>query len=108
VEEEVVLANAHSIMGSTWSKIVNHLPGRTENHIKVRGPGARGEGGTNGHFLWWQVVDQPAPCTAQRSAGQQLLPLRFPLLLLHLASRWRDDDRQAIVFPPAGGEVQQQ
>lgn len=33
-EEERVIVNLHSVLGNKWSRIANHLPGRTDNEIK--------------------------------------------------------------------------
>ncbi|KAJ6943035.1 transcription factor MYB39-like [Populus alba x Populus x berolinensis] len=33
-EEERVIVNLHSALGNKWSRIANHLPGRTDNEIK--------------------------------------------------------------------------
>ncbi|GMI63892.1 myb domain protein 39, SUBERMAN [Hibiscus trionum] len=33
-EEERVIINLHSVLGSKWSRISTHLPGRTDNEIK--------------------------------------------------------------------------
>ncbi|XVE57412.1 hypothetical protein DITRI_Ditri04bG0088900 [Diplodiscus trichospermus] len=33
-EEERVIINLHSVVGNKWSRIANHLPGRTDNEIK--------------------------------------------------------------------------
>ncbi|KAK8626292.1 hypothetical protein V6N13_133943 [Hibiscus sabdariffa] len=33
-EEERIIINLHSVLGSKWSKISTHLPGRTDNEIK--------------------------------------------------------------------------
>ncbi|CAK7356111.1 unnamed protein product [Dovyalis caffra] len=33
-EEERAIVNLHSVLGNKWSRIANHLPGRTDNEIK--------------------------------------------------------------------------
>ncbi|KAE8724165.1 MYB308 protein [Hibiscus syriacus] len=33
-EEEKLIINLHSVLGNKWSRIVSHLPGRTDNEIK--------------------------------------------------------------------------
>ncbi|XP_070048282.1 transcription factor MYB41-like [Nicotiana tomentosiformis] len=33
-EEEEIIINLHSVLGNKWSRIANHLPGRTDNEIK--------------------------------------------------------------------------
>ena len=35
-EEDQILLSLYQEMGSSWSKIAKHIPGRTENHVKNR------------------------------------------------------------------------